>query len=61
MEISTAPVGGQTQSDGAWQLAYRATPMGKGGEQSCSATLTSTNVPLSTAQYNRYNIGNMSL
>ena len=34
MEFSTTPVGGETQSDGAWQLAYRATPMGGGGEQS---------------------------
>ena len=34
MEFSTDPVGGQTQNDGAWQLAYRVTPMGEGGEQS---------------------------
>jgi hypothetical protein len=32
MEFSTAPIGGQTQSDGAWQLAYRAITIEKEGK-----------------------------
>jgi hypothetical protein len=51
--ISTAPVGGQTQSADAWQLAYRATPTREGGEQSV--------VPLWCTQKSHYAWHNLHL